>query len=383
MGAIAVLESAVAGLEELVGAFEPGVFEVDAATRLVELFGRVERLGNAGKTLAARRVEECGSWQREGFRSGAHWLAARSGTTLGEAEGALRVARSLSELPATEAAFRAGALSAVQASEVVATAVLDPDAEVSLLDTAASASVKVLRDESRKVRASVADDAAWAARQVAGRRLDRWKDPDGMGRGDWKLAPADAAKVNAALDAEIERMYRAQRGLRASRAAIAADALVNLVTRGPHKPPEVRVTVDAAALARGRVEAGERCEIDGLGPIPVKVAAAMLQDASVSLLVRGETGQVGASTRAKRTMPAGVRRRVEARDAVCGNHDCRGDGPFEIDHIVPVEELGPTTDENCWRLCRHCHRLKTLCGWRVETGVSGRRRLVPPKGGGP
>ncbi len=384
MSEVQCLRDAVVFLERFVAALEPDTHTAAGAADLVDLLGRGERLCAAGKALAARRVEECGAWRRDGFRSGAHWLAARSGTTVGEAEGALRVARTLTDLPATEVAFRSGELSAVQAREIVETAVSDPAAEVSLLATASGASVKVLRDECRRVRAaSVADDAAWAARRVAARRLDRWKDPDGMGRGDWKLPPADAARVNAALDAEIERMYRSHRGLREPRAVLAADALVHLVTRGPHKPPEVKVTVDAAALARGFLRPGERCEIDGLGPVPVRVATAMLRDASVSLLVRGESGELECASRATRTVPAGLRRRIEARDPVCANHDCRGDGPFEIDHIVPVEEHGPTDDANCWRLCRHCHRRKTYAGWRVEVGADGRRRLVPPRSGGP
>src|SRR5262249_58660522 len=118
-----------------------------------------------------------------------------------------------------------------------------PEVGVELLATACDASVKVLRDQCRRVRAeSVADDAAWAGRLQASRRLDRWKDADGMGRGDWKLPPAECARVNKAIDDEIEALFRAARkcGQHESRAAYAADALVNLVLRGPSKPPEVK-----------------------------------------------------------------------------------------------------------------------------------------------
>src|SRR5262249_59006290 len=116
--------------------------------------------------------------------------------------------------------------------------------EADLLATACEASVKVLRDECRRVRAeSVADDAAWAARLQSARRLDRWKDADGTGRGDWKLPPAECARVNKAIDDEIEALFRAARkeGRRESRAAYAADALVNLILRGPSKPPEMKL----------------------------------------------------------------------------------------------------------------------------------------------
>jgi len=206
-----------------------------------------------------------------------------------------------------------------------------------------------------------------------------------MGRGDWKLPPAECARVNRAIDDEIEVLFASARneGRRESRAACAADALVNLIVRGPSKPPEVKLTVDEAAATRGFVEPGERCEIDGHGPIPVAVARALLQDASVSLLTRDETGEVTHATRARRTIPRALRRRLEHRYPVCGNRECRGDGPFEIDHIIPIERGGETSDENTWRLCRHCHRLKTYFGWKVERDEHDRRRLVPPRGGGP
>jgi 5-methylcytosine-specific restriction endonuclease McrA len=51
---------------------------------------------------------------------------------------------------------------------------------------------------------------------------------------------------------------------------------------------------------------------------------------------------------------------------------------LQIDHIVPVTERGPTSEENLWRLCPHHHTLKTLYGWRVTTGTDGIHHLVPP-----
>ena len=108
------------------------------------------------------------------------------------------------------------------------------------------------------------------------------------------------------------------------------------------------------------------------------MARALLQDASVSLLTRDETGEV---THATRAISRGLRRRLEHRYPVCAN--CGGDGPFDIDHIVPIEHGGETSDENTWRLCRHCHRLKTYFGWNVERDDHDRRRLVPARGGGP
>lgn len=96
-------------------------------------------------------------------------------------------------------------------------------------------------------------------------------------------------------------------GRREPRAAYAADALVALASEGPCKPVEVRVTVDSAALARGHTAAGERCEIHRVGPVPVTTARALLDDASVSVLLR-DGDDITAVSSPKRTIPMKLRR---------------------------------------------------------------------------
>lgn len=133
-------------LERVVAELEPELFDGVDAAALVEQFTAIERLGAAGKALMARRVEESNVWRREGHRSAAHWMATTTGTTVGQAVGTLEVARSLRELPSTDAAFRSGQLSETQAREVAAAAVTDPGAESALLDAACSETVGRLRE---------------------------------------------------------------------------------------------------------------------------------------------------------------------------------------------------------------------------------------------
>ena len=52
--------------------------------------------------------------------------------------------------------------------------------------------------------------------------------------------------------------------------------------KAPKKPLDARLHADQAALDRGYAEPGERCELEGIGPIPVTMARAMLDDARVS-----------------------------------------------------------------------------------------------------
>ena len=50
---------------------------------------------------------------------------------------------------------------------------------------------------------------------------------------------------------------------------------------------------------------------------------------------------------------------------------------MQIDHVIPIEEHGPTEKGNLWRLCPYHHKLKTFYGWTV-IGNEGERQLVPP-----
>src|SRR5215211_7386979 len=150
--AIAILDAAVTDLEA-------GALDVTAAKRLTDLFSRAERLAVVGKLAAARRVDQAVVWKRDGHRSGAHWLAAATGVSVGAAIRSLDTARQLEELPETADAFRAGELSESQAAEIAAAATVDPSAEARLLDRVRDGkSFREFRDECREAKLRAADD---------------------------------------------------------------------------------------------------------------------------------------------------------------------------------------------------------------------------------
>jgi hypothetical protein len=157
---------------------------------------------------------------------------------------------------------------------------------------------------------------------------------------------------------------------------------VALAAEGPCKLVEVKLNVDAAVIRTGHVEAGQTCEITGIGPVPATTARALLNDALVSVVVK-DGGDITAVTKATRTIPARLRRAVEARYPTCGRRSCANDQFLQIDHVIPLEAHGRTEFDNLWRLCPHCHHLKTHRGWRVA-GTPHDWDLVPPdnpKGG--
>jgi hypothetical protein len=374
-----VFAQVLGSLEQISEELVPGALGGGRAAELFEDAARAERLCGAIKSRLARRVEETKVWRDGGHRSAAHWVAEVTGETVGAAARTLETARALEALPDTDAAFRAGELSELQAAEITSAAIADPNAEAALLETAAGTSVKGLRDEARLVRAGAeADDRAWARRLHVERRAYNWSDPDGAYCLNARMAPDAGARFDAAWEAHIDRIFRDARraGRHEPRAAYAADALVALATEGPCKAVEVRVTVDSAALARGHTNPGERCEIAGVGPVPVTTARALLDDAAVTVMTK--TGNdVTAVSSPKRMVPTKLRRALEARYPTCGVPGCANDQFLEIDHVVPLEEHGRTELDNLWRLCSHHHRLKTYGGWHV-VGRNGDRDLVPP-----
>jgi Domain of unknown function (DUF222) len=373
------VRTAVAALEAAARELDPSRFDGRDAAGLLDDFARGERVCAAAKTLLAQRVDETKVWRESGHRTAAHWVAEATGETVGAAARALETARALEQLPETEVAFRAGELSQTQAAEVSSAAGSDPGAESELLEVAGSTSVKGLRDRCREVRAGAeADDAAWARRLHVERRAHEWSDPNGAYRVEACMAPDAGARFSAAWKAHTDRILRDARraGRREPRAAYAADALVALATEGPCKPVQVSVVVDSAALARGHTEPGERCEIAGVGHAPVTTARALLDDSVVSLLVR-DGDDITAVSNATRTIPARLRRALEARDPKCGVKGCANNQFLEIDHIVPLSEGGRTELANQWRPCSHHHDLKTYFGWKV-VGENGDRDLVPP-----
>jgi len=379
------LRAALSTLEAVVRDFEPRLLDGHGAVRAVELFARVKHLGAAGAALAATRVDETHAYRERGARSAGHWLAAATGDTVASAFRALETADALAGLPATAQAFRAGRISEAQAHEITGAARKDPSAEAELVGAArGSTSMKGLKDRCRRVRAAAeVDDAAWAKRLHDGRSLRQWIDGDSAVCGAWRMSPDKGAEVKAALDAETDLIFREARagGVRESREAYASDALHALVTRGPRRATSASLVCDEAPVQRGHALRGERCEIPGIGPIPVTIARAMLADAKVRAVPRdGELLPQYSSD--GRYYPQWLKDWLDQRYPVCGQPGCDADFHLQYDHVVALEDGGRTEKDNLWRLCWHHHDLKTNRGWTVK-GTPHRWELVPPDGRDP
>jgi hypothetical protein len=380
-----VIDGATRALKGVLAEVDPACLSGADAARMLEAFAEVERIGAAGKTMVARRVEGSNYWRDRGHRTAASWLATATGTGLGAALDTLDTAARLQELPATAEAFCAGRLSAAQVKEIGAAAEADPGAEALLMATAGSGSFRALRERCRQVRSAAScDPDADYERIRASRYWRRWADADGAYRAELRLTPDAGARLDAAVAARATQLFEDARlaGRREASAAYAADALVELVcasgeVAGGGGGATVHVRVDHAALVRGCLEAGEICEIPGIGPIPVAAARRLADDAVLKVLVTKGVDVV-AVAHAGRTVPAHLRTALEERDPQCCVPGCDIRHGLEIDHRIPWAEGGQTSLDNLARLCSWHHYQKTHCDFRLE-GRPGSWRWLPPE----
>jgi hypothetical protein len=303
-------------------------------------------------------------------------VAAKTGVSSGQAIAVLETARNLESAPLTKQEFVSGRLSEAQAREISGASVANPRAERALLERAHSDGFKGLREECQRVRAAAVSDELVRYEAIRRKRYFRqWTDHDGAVRLDARLTPDAGAAVIAAVDAQRDRIFREARraGRREAGEAYAADALVELVTRtgsGERSGPKamVHVLVDHAALVRGQVQAGEGCEIPGVGPIPVATARALTYDAIIKALLVDGT-DIKEVAHPGRTIPARLRTALEIRDPECVVPGCNVRHNLQIDHYkVDYADGGKASEANCARECGWHHYLRTHCGYRLRGG---------------
>jgi len=412
-------------LRSTVTCLEPEHMSLEDASAAVAFFSEVERLAAAGKSLCARRCAEQGVHRRAGHRNPAEWLSSVTGDPLGQSIGALESAAGAAASPALDEALRRGDLSPAQSREIASAAGVDPACAGELVDKARRVSLAELRRAADEARRRAASEQSAIERLESirrRRRLRSWVDPDGAGRIDGLFSPDDFARLRATLDPVAERLFGEARrsGRRESREALLADALVEALTGSPTggagsgqpdgsgQPPGagdsgqpdgdggagpqpggragpcqpavalVRFVVDIEAFFRGEAAEGERCEIAGVGPVPVTTARAILGDSILELVIKDGVDVVSV-THLGRAVPNALRRALEERDPRCVVPGCELDRGLEIDHWkIDFAAGGPTELWNLARLCKAHHAMKTYRGYRLEGGP-GAWRWLPPR----
>ena len=375
----------LAGVRQLLERLDPAGLGEAEAVALHDFFVEGERLMAAGRALAARALERSGVWRREGFRSAAAWSAAQAGVPSGPAIRASETLGLLDDLPLASAALRAGRLSLAQALAIADAATEWPQAEARLVAAAQTLSLSGLQEECQRVKAAAVDEAERHRRVRKGRFCRTWRDSDGAFRFSARLTIAEGARLAAALDARRDEIVSEAKagGWYENLEAHRTDALAELGCvagaggqRASTPAATVHVWVDYEALMRGFPVDGDRCEIPGLGPIPVALARQMATDSILKVIVtRGV--EITAVAHAGRTIPAHLRTALECRDPHCIVPGCEIRRNLEIDHRAPWSATRDTSLGNLARLCRFHHYQKTFLGYRYRGGP-GHWEWVPP-----
>ncbi|HEX2148574.1 MAG TPA: hypothetical protein VHI31_00145 [Actinomycetota bacterium] len=364
-------------LQNLVETLDPSAFGQEQTKDLFEQFVLIERLGAAGKSLMSLQAADTNVWW-EGYKSPAHYMADKSKCTVGHAANMLGAVEEMKKLPETEKAFRAGALTELQAMEVVSAAAMDNASQQELLEIAELESLAELHRQASRVRAAAMTNEQKHTRAHQRRQLRHWTDLEGVFRLDGRLTPESGAVVMACLQPFFQQITRqaAKDKVKESAAAHLADALVAMAKKSRCVPPDafrpgpsavVHLRVDYAAIERGFLERGEICEVPGIGPVPLKAARQMLFD-SRQVVIAVEGDDIRMVKGIGHSIPDKLRRAVYERcDYKCVVPGCltchQG---LDIDHTTGVKQGGPTELYNLALLCSFHHRLKTHHGYRLQ-----------------
>lgn len=371
------------------GRFEPERLIRDDAVAALEAWSTIANAAQVGVALAAARVERCGVPGSAGATSTAEFVAKATGTTSNRAKETIAHGSRLGSATKTRAAAAEGRLSPEQASAISDATLVNPDAEAGLLDEAATAPVGELRRRCAERKAERQDRETIERRIHARRSLRRYRDADGAEHLHAVGTARDMAKVDLALRSLTdERFAEARRaGEHEPREAYAFDALVALADRRA-EPPQARrrdpirhlavLRLDVSALRRGHVEAGETCEIAGLGPVSVAAAREMLGE-SVLKLVLTKGVEVRNVTHLGRGPTAAQQIALLWEQPCCQRLGCGRRARLQYDHVDGFEfrRTRHTRVDELDLLCQPDHDLKTYEGWALVPGA-GRRPMVPP-----
>src|SRR5436305_387526 len=231
------LSELAAGMRAFVDGFDPALLLGSEASRAVTLASTIKNIAASIEARAAARAEDCGAWARSGDRSPAHHLARITGTTVGQAMGAMETARKLEKLPETKKAADAGKLSAQQTEAIASAATADPAAEKELVAAAGRLSLKELREEADKIKAGADRDAeARRTRIHRERSLRSWTDNQGAGNLLWRDNPERVAQARAVLQGVADEKFDQARQAEEheSPAAYLADAMAEVVCANQH-----------------------------------------------------------------------------------------------------------------------------------------------------
>lgn len=366
-----------------------------------------QQLDGIGEMLAARnRLDaQLARWTRaadvaqapeeDGVKNMRSWLRGH-GRLSGAAAGQIvRNGRALEHLPALEAAFADGAVTAEQVAVVAPVAradrqqaALEQGIDLAEIDRvlAAVAAERHIEQLTRAVRhyLSCLDPDGPEPDPTDDRSLTVSTLSDGTVVFRGQLDAVGGEKLKAALESVVQA-DRPKGDLR-TRAQQQADALVQLADNqlaAGKLPflrtvkPNVVVTIPAETLADPATSPAAATL--GFGSLVSAGTARMLAcDGSITPITLDEHGMPLNVGRTKRVVPPHLRKAVELRDEACVFAGCGAPKYWcDVHHLIHWIFGGETSLENSALLCER-HHTKVHHGFRVERDPGGRWRTFRP-----
>ncbi|MEW1811356.1 DUF222 domain-containing protein [Pseudarthrobacter phenanthrenivorans] len=302
----------------------------------------------------------------------------------------LGLAKALTGMPHTFAAFRAGLVNEWRATLIVKDTICLSPGDRAGVDEELAADTGALDGMGDKAIIAAVRAAAYrrdpvsvakrAARAVTERTVSLRPAPDTMTYLTALLPAAQGVAAFAALsrDADTAR----NRGDERSRGQVMADTLVERVTGTPGGVSGVEIQLVLTDRTLLQADA-EPARLPGYGTIPAatarNLALSHAESHELSLWVRRlytapGAGELVAMDSTARLFPPNLKRFLQVRDDTCRTPYC--DAPIRHhDHITAWHNGGPTTTANGQGLCEACNHTKETPGWTTKP-VPGPRHTV-------
>jgi hypothetical protein len=247
-----------------------------------------------------------------------------------------------------------------------------------------------------KVRTTIAKLAPEPFEEIAERardtrRVSCFREVDGLSTIVAILPAEDAQIVMKAIENFIhaqvasETISTEHRSMDMKR----ADALTSIATwslqqstvdvKLHRRPVTVNVTIDLPTLLGLAENPGQ---LAGYGAIPASVARALASNGKWQRFITDpQTGTLLDYGRESYEPPQALVDFLIARDRTCRFPGCRQSAArADLDHAQSWESGGETSAANLGALCRRHHRLKTHCGWKLDSHSDGSCTWTSPLG---
>jgi hypothetical protein len=268
------VDEAVTQLEKANADLEPELLSADATRSQLATYARAEKLAAYGKTVLATKLDDPAA------------LARTSGVSVGKAKTTVDTGNALAHSDEVRDAFKGGAISSDQASEIAKAEQARPGAASELLAVASNEAFQVLREKARKVVLEAEQHRGLAARQHEARSARSYADELGMVHLHVAWEPHVGTPIVNRAEVEAARLYRQAKkeGCEEPFERHLADAYAALLAgegKGHSRRPELVVLVSYEVAKRGwtEVKVGEHCQIPGVGPVSPQVAKEIAADA--------------------------------------------------------------------------------------------------------